>query len=117
MPQEISPTQRNALDRAFPVFVIALLIVMAVAQICSIRLEAQTFDEAMHLAAGLSYWRTGDYRMNPEHPALGKLLNAAPLLFMPVRLPLEHPAWKAGDEVEFGKQFLYNNRIPADDIL
>ena len=39
-----------------------------------------TFDEAVHLTAGYSYWRTGDFRMNRETPPLMKLLWAVPLL-------------------------------------
>lgn len=40
-----------------------------------------TFDEAAHLAAGYGYWTAGEFRLNPEHPPLLKLLWAAPLLF------------------------------------
>ncbi|QJW92808.1 phospholipid carrier-dependent glycosyltransferase [Frigoriglobus tundricola] len=40
-----------------------------------------TFDEPVHLAAGYSYWTTGSFRLNPEHPPLLKLLWAAPLVF------------------------------------
>src|SRR5262249_38682503 len=38
-----------------------------------------TFDEGAHLAAGYSYLMTGDFRLNPEHPPLLKMLWAAPL--------------------------------------
>lgn len=37
------------------------------------RLDAPTIDEAWHVVAGASYVRTGDYRLNPEHPPLVKL--------------------------------------------
>src|SRR5262245_29434129 len=40
-----------------------------------------TFDEPVHLAAGYSYWTTGSFRLNSEHPPLLKLLWAAPLMF------------------------------------
>ncbi|MBA3715244.1 MAG: tetratricopeptide repeat protein [Pyrinomonadaceae bacterium] len=36
-------------------------------------------DEAYHIAAGVSYVRTGDYRLNPEHPPLTKLWIGAAL--------------------------------------
>lgn len=42
--------------------------------------DSQTTDEAVHAAAGRSYWQTGDFRLNPEHPPLIKLLAAVPLL-------------------------------------
>lgn len=38
-----------------------------------------TFDEGVHLAAGYSYWSTGNLRLNREDPPLLKLLWAAPL--------------------------------------
>jgi hypothetical protein len=38
-----------------------------------------TFDEGAHLAAGYSYWATGHFGLNPEHPPLLKMLWAAPL--------------------------------------
>lgn len=79
--------------------------------------ESQTFDEAVYIAAGYSYWKTGDFRLNPEHPPLAKLLVAAPLLPLPLALPLDDPSWHRGDEYAFGARFLYENRIPADAIL
>ena len=41
--------------------------------------NGQTFDEGVHLAAGYSYWSTGNFRSNAEDPPLFKLLWAAPL--------------------------------------
>jgi len=105
------------MDRFFLPAAALLLAAMACAQVASIRLESQTFDEGTHLAAGLSYWKTGDYRMNPEHPPLPKLLCAVPLLFMNVRLPFEYPSWSQGNELDFGGQFLYANNLTADQIL
>ena len=35
--------------------------------------------KARHLAAGYSYWATGNFRLNPEHPPLLKLMWSAPL--------------------------------------
>jgi 4-amino-4-deoxy-L-arabinose transferase-like glycosyltransferase len=43
-----------------------------------------TSDETAHLAAGYSYLVTHDYRINPEHPPLAKMLAALPLLGMHV---------------------------------
>src|SRR5579863_1873128 len=37
------------------------------------RLDGFTIDEAYHIAAGVSYVRLGDFRINPEHPPLIKL--------------------------------------------
>ena len=37
------------------------------------RLDSFTVDEPWHVVAGTSYVRTGDFRLNPEHPPLAKL--------------------------------------------
>ena len=37
------------------------------------RLDGFTIDEAYHIAAGVSYVRYHDFRINPEHPPLVKL--------------------------------------------
>ncbi|MGJ8663303.1 MAG: hypothetical protein ACSHWU_06620 [Marinicella sp.] len=37
------------------------------------RLDSFTVDEPYHVVAGVSYIKTGDYRLNPEHPPLTKL--------------------------------------------
>ncbi len=42
--------------------------------------KSPTADESFHLVAGYSYLRWGDFRINPEHPPLVKLLAALPLL-------------------------------------
>ena len=104
-------------ERLFLPLCALLLAGMATLQISSVREESQTWDEAMHLAAGYSYWKTGDFRINPEHPPLSKLMSALPLLWMDLRLPVDHPSWQKADQREFGLQFLYYNRAPADVIL
>lgn len=41
------------------------------------RLDGYTVDEPWHIVAGVSYLRTGDFRLNPEHPPLVKLVAGA----------------------------------------
>ena len=60
-------------EKYFVPAALVLIAILAVVQVGSVRDETQTWDEAIHLAAGLSYLRTHDYRMNPEHPVLGKI--------------------------------------------
>ncbi|HLY02819.1 MAG TPA: glycosyltransferase family 39 protein [Candidatus Cybelea sp.] len=94
-----------------------ILTTLALLQITSVRQEAQTWDEAVYISAGYTYWKTGDFRLNGEHPPLAKLLVAAPLLFLDLTLPLDDPAWQKADEYAFGARFLYKNRLPPDTIL
>ena len=42
--------------------------------------KSNTVDEPIHLLAGYSYLKWGDFRMNPEHPPLAKMWAALPLL-------------------------------------
>ena len=105
---------RNAF---FIVTVAAVVALMVALQVASVVQESQTFDEGAYLSAGYSYWKTGDFRLNREHPPLGKLLVALPLLALNPMLPTSDPSWAAGDEIGFGRAFLYGNRIPAGVLL
>jgi 4-amino-4-deoxy-L-arabinose transferase-like glycosyltransferase len=44
--------------------------------------KSATLDEFPHIGAGLSYLAFGDFRMNPEHPPLVKVLAAIPVLLI-----------------------------------
>jgi 4-amino-4-deoxy-L-arabinose transferase-like glycosyltransferase len=78
------------------------------------RLSA-TSDEPIHLSAGYSYWQTRDFRLNPEHPPLAKLIAALPLLIIRPTLDTTHDDWKTPVQEIFGFQFLYSN--DADRLL
>src|SRR5215470_3273040 len=74
-----------------------------------------TSDEPIHVAAGYSYWATRDFRMNPEHPPLAKLLATIPLLALRPRFDRSEQSWGAGIEDVFAFKFLYGN--DADRLL
>jgi len=83
-----------------------------------VRGSSQTFDEAVHLAAGYSYLATGDMRLNRGHPPLSKLLAALPLWV------LQHPPfapdpalWAAAADFKVGRDFLYEGRVPHRTML
>jgi hypothetical protein len=78
------------------------------------RLSATT-DEAVHLTAGYSYWKTLDFRMNPEHPPLAKLIAAMPLLVLGPKFEASGPDWETDAQYPFGYKFLYQN--DADRLL
>ena len=60
----------------------ALLALFVVCGFVSLSRDSATFDETAHLGAGVSYFETGDFRLNPEHPPLVKLIAAAPLAIL-----------------------------------
>src|SRR5262249_11236671 len=74
-----------------------------------------TSDEPVHLAAGYSYWQTRDFRLNPEHPPLAKLLAALPLLLLHPSFDTSQQDWTTASEYAFGFRFLYSN--DADQLL
>ncbi|MBI5466668.1 MAG: hypothetical protein HY975_00420, partial [Candidatus Kerfeldbacteria bacterium] len=72
--------------------------------------DSQTTDEAVHLAAGRSYWQTGDFHLNPEHPPIFKLLAASPLLLLPgTNLNTNDAVWRSGNEWQIGAEYLYDS--------
>jgi hypothetical protein len=60
----------------------ALVALFVVCGFVSLSLESATFDETAHVGAGVSYLETGDFRLNPEHPPLVKLIAAAPITLL-----------------------------------
>lgn len=54
--------------------------------------KSATFDEPIHTLGGILQWRFGDYRVNPEHPALWKHLAGLATTGVPFVTDLEKPA-------------------------
>lgn len=71
----------RAIEIACVVALLAAFVFSAGLQIAS---TSPTYDEPVHIAAGYSYARWGDYRLNPEHPPLVKRIAAIPLQFLGV---------------------------------
>lgn len=73
-------------------FGIALLVALTLLAVLrshvGTRLDSFTVDEPWHIVAGASYVRSGDYRLNPEHPPLAKLWVGG---FMPKDFKLRPP--------------------------
>lgn len=80
--------------------------------------KSAAFDEQYHLVSGYSYLRTGDFRLATNHPPLMGLVaalgvwNRADLV-----LPLDHPAWQAGDRFLFSDVFLWEANPDPQAIL
>lgn len=76
-------------------------------------------DEVAHIAAGYSYVKFRDFKINPEHPPLLKQMAALPLMFMNLKFPSDIPAWKdgQGEQWELGRTFLFKDGNPAMKII
>ncbi len=79
--------------------------------------KSAAFDEQYHLAAGYAYLRTGDARLATTHPPLMGLLGSLALLGQAVVLPLDHPAWAAGDRFLFSDVFLWEANPDPQALL
>ena len=87
-----------------------LTIAFLVLTVTSSLRQSATSDETVHLAAGYSYLRWNDYRLNPEHPPLMKKLSALPLLLLPLWPDSPNPAGEALGE----SGFLSTRRMAAE---
>ncbi len=96
---------------------LGILLAMFAIEVTTAVRESPTMDEGVHLSAGLSYWRTGDFRLNQEHPPLMKLVSAIPLLLTDARLPLNDPSWSGWDKWRFGDLFLAENALSPQTLL
>ncbi|MFQ5877423.1 MAG: ArnT family glycosyltransferase [Acidobacteriota bacterium] len=104
--------------RASLVAAVALLAGFAGLSLWEMAGDSLTSDERVHLPAGYAYWKEHEWRLNPEHPPLVKLVCAAPLLLMDLKMPPTEP--DAGlsyhrFQPTFGSRFLFTQ--DADRIL
>jgi 4-amino-4-deoxy-L-arabinose transferase-like glycosyltransferase len=87
--------------------VLAGCALLAALALDSARRESAVYDEPVHLAAGYTAGRFGEFRINPDHPPLVARLAALPLLAMDVRFPADDAAWALGRPYEVGRRLLY----------
>lgn len=81
----------------------ALLALFAAIAAATLQYKSATFDETAHLPAGVSYWQTGDFRLNPEHPPLVKLWAALPVhLAGLLAVDARGPAWDRAEQWSLG---------------
>lgn len=98
--------------------VILLLSLFFILVFTSVNTKSPICDEAgHHIAAGYSFLRTGDFRMNPSAPPLMRLLMGLPLLFLNLNIPTSNPSWVTINSTEFSRQFLFIGNKNADQIV
>ncbi|MBI2822415.1 MAG: glycosyltransferase family 39 protein [Acidobacteria bacterium] len=90
--------------------VVALLALFSGLSLWEMAGDALTSDERIHLPVGYAYWKAREFRLNPEHPPLVKLLCSAPLLAMDLQMPSTTPS---DSEMEYQAN---PNRNPQDDL-
>ena len=95
--------------RTFCLFAILLVVGAITRSTIATRLDGFTIDETYHIAAGVSYLRHADFRINPEHPPLVKLWVGSVLSATGFRLGSMRPFADKPDEREFTEQDVYVN--------
>jgi len=101
-------------------FILGAIIIASFAISASVsNKESAVMDELAHIPAGYGYVKYLDYRLNPEHPPLVKILSALPLSFMNLNFPLDSSYWKSDINGQWavGTQFLYESGNDADQII
>jgi len=89
--------------------VILFLLVHFILLLTSASQKSVTYDEIVHLTAGYSHLKLGDFRLVTEHPPLVFLWSSVPLLFQDLSFPsLYEKAWNTSDAWGLGWQFFYN---------
>jgi Dolichyl-phosphate-mannose-protein mannosyltransferase len=75
--------------------------------------ESATVDEVAHVGAGLSYLQRLDLRLNAEHPPLGKVLAAVPLVMRGAYADYSNNAWKVSADFfpAYGAQWIFGDAV------
>ena len=89
--------------------VIAIIAAAIVRSSITTSLDSFTYDEAYHIGAGVAYVKTGDFRLNPEHPPLVKLWTGAYLSLFDYEMSPYRPLSDKVDERSFVENDVYNN--------
>ena len=106
-------------------FTIIITLILGILAFGSSAGDSLTVDESPHIAAGYSYVVEGDYRLNPEHPPLPKLLSGisiwvgARLNNQDISFPNNISAWtdKVNAQWDMGYAFLFNSGNDANNII
>lgn len=101
---------------------VALCALVFLQAFTSLRIKSLTYDEVAYIAAGYSYVKTGDYRLNPEQPPLMKLLAGAAMLPLDPELPTNHSSWTdaaagvGNTQWIFGQEFLIHANPNGEEL-
>ncbi len=96
----------------YGVAIVAIIVAAIVRSSIATSLDSFTFDEAYHIGAGVAYAKTGDFRLNPEHPPLTKLWVGAYVSALGYNLSPFRPFADKIDERSFVEDDVYNKNDP-----
>src|SRR3989344_8823298 len=104
---------------SLPNIIVSLIVIIAAIFLFNAAAgDSAIFDETAHIVAGYTYVRHLDYRLNPEHPPLVKMLAGLPLLFQHLNFSTDSGYWDGLNEQWWaGNEFLYKLGNNADQII
>ncbi len=97
--------------------ILSLLLIFLFQCFVSMTFISSTSDEVAHLPAGYTYLKTGEFKLNPEHPPLVKIISAYPLLFLGLPHPYTNSYFLDNEKWEYGKSLIYWSGVRAEKIL
>jgi hypothetical protein len=83
----------------------------------AVRSNSATYDEPMHVSVSYSGWKTKDYRLISDQPALATALLTLPLHWREFNLPLETKEWREAFFVAFSERFVYWSGNDANSLI
>jgi tetratricopeptide (TPR) repeat protein len=109
-PAPVEHRESSGIGLRLFVFVLLALVGGAIVRSAiATRLDGFTIDEAYHIAAGVSYVRYADFRINPEHPPLVKLWVGSLISATGFRQSSIRPFADKTDERNFTEEDVYLN--------
>ncbi|MBM4388025.1 MAG: hypothetical protein FJ088_09835, partial [Deltaproteobacteria bacterium] len=93
----------------------ATIILMSVLMINSQQYASPVNDEPANIPSGYAFLLTGKYE-DPTHPPLARYLFAIPLFFLSAD-PMGDHDFIEKDWHRYGRDFIFRNGVPADDII
>jgi len=104
--------------RLHELLIVVSLLAAHLALVFTATLDATaTYDEILHIASGLNYWRSGDYRFQPENGNLPQRWCAVPVLLLNPRFSEDAAATQAADAMRIGRGLLYRSDISPQLIM
>ncbi|HEY4312071.1 MAG TPA: hypothetical protein VGN12_21665 [Pirellulales bacterium] len=98
--------------------VVALLACYLALGISAACRKSQTGDEGIHLAGGVSFWDTGDYRVQPASGNWPQHWCGLPVWLAGYELPsIDSPAWRDLSEWRYTEEFCYGLGHDVDRML
>jgi hypothetical protein len=113
-----SPSSSLGVHRVARVVVALLAVQFVVLGLVQAHRDSAAVDEAVDVASGISIVTRHDFRMNPEHGPLPKVLSALPALFVHPVVP-DGESWRSGAWFDFTDDFITANRAAGrlDSVL